>query len=268
MTPGDRSSPTWTVSCASVDRPHAARHLLCRSRPVPARPRTDLVPGMDLRGAHGGGPRPRKLRHGRGRRPPDRDRTRRRRSDPGAAQRLPAPRLARVQRPFPAPPDTASSARITSGRTNSTGPSRCTCGGRRHRCRQPRPLTSRLRDRRRLDDLRLAGGRTCGLLADAVVHRRVPRPVRAGTARIAAQSVTVEEANWKLVMENNRECHHCRGNHPELCTSFPEAPLHTGGATADDARALETSSHAARPTGSRVTSSRRPTTSSERCGCR
>ena len=64
-------------------------------------------------------------------------------------------------------------------------------------------------------------------------------PFELGTAQIAARSVTVEEANWKLVMENNRECHHCRGNHPELCTSFPEAPLHTGGATAADARALE-----------------------------
>ena len=64
-------------------------------------------------------------------------------------------------------------------------------------------------------------------------------PFELGTARVAAQSVTVEEANWKLVMENNRECHHCRGSHPELCASFPEAPLHTGGATADDARALE-----------------------------
>jgi Rieske 2Fe-2S family protein len=40
-------------------------------------------------------------------------------------------------------------------------------------------------------------------------------------------------------MENNRECHHCRGNHPELCTSFPEEPLHTGGATAEEVRALE-----------------------------
>jgi len=64
-------------------------------------------------------------------------------------------------------------------------------------------------------------------------------PFDLGAARIAARSVTVEEANWKLVMENNRECHHCRGNHPELCASFPEAPLHTGGATADDHRALE-----------------------------
>lgn len=64
-------------------------------------------------------------------------------------------------------------------------------------------------------------------------------PFDLGRARIAATSVTVEEGNWKLVMENNRECHHCRGNHPELCTSFPEEPLHTGGATDEERRALE-----------------------------
>ena len=60
-----------------------------------------------------------------------------------------------------------------------------------------------------------------------------------GRAQIAATSVTVEEGNWKLVVENNRECHHCRSSHPELCVSFPEEPLHTGGATADDVRALD-----------------------------
>ncbi len=57
-------------------------------------------------------------------------------------------------------------------------------------------------------------------------------------ARVAASSVTVEAGNWKLVMENNRECHHCRGAHPELTTSFPEEPLHTGGHSSDDADAL------------------------------
>jgi Rieske 2Fe-2S family protein len=64
-------------------------------------------------------------------------------------------------------------------------------------------------------------------------------PFRLGTARVAARSVTIEQANWKLVMENNRECHHCRASHPELCVSFPEEPLHTGGASDADARALE-----------------------------
>lgn len=32
----------------------------------------------------------------------------------------------------------------------------------------------------------------------------------------------IEHANWKLVMENNRECYHCEAGHPELtCTFFP-----------------------------------------------
>ncbi len=42
-------------------------------------------------------------------------------------------------------------------------------------------------------------------------------------ARLAAQSTLVEKANWKLVMENARECYHCVGQHPELSRSFPIA---------------------------------------------
>lgn len=34
--------------------------------------------------------------------------------------------------------------------------------------------------------------------------------------RVAVQDELVEDANWKLVMENNRECYHCDANHPEL----------------------------------------------------
>ncbi len=41
-------------------------------------------------------------------------------------------------------------------------------------------------------------------------------------AKVAAQVDLVEDANWKLVMENNRECYHCEVGHPELtCTFFP-----------------------------------------------
>jgi Rieske 2Fe-2S family protein len=35
---------------------------------------------------------------------------------------------------------------------------------------------------------------------------------------IARHSYTVQ-ANWKTVIENNRECYHCRGNHPEFLQS-------------------------------------------------
>lgn len=40
-------------------------------------------------------------------------------------------------------------------------------------------------------------------------------------AKIAYQSTLVEHANWKLVMENARECYHCGSGHPELARSFP-----------------------------------------------
>ncbi|WP_375003563.1 SRPBCC family protein [Aeromicrobium sp. CTD01-1L150] len=41
-------------------------------------------------------------------------------------------------------------------------------------------------------------------------------------AKVATQVDLVEPANWKLVMENNRECYHCEAGHPELtCTFFP-----------------------------------------------
>ena len=46
--------------------------------------------------------------------------------------------------------------------------------------------------------------------------------------KVAAQNTIVENGNWKLVWENNRECYHCAANHPELCRTFPEAPSVTG----------------------------------------
>jgi Rieske 2Fe-2S family protein len=53
-------------------------------------------------------------------------------------------------------------------------------------------------------------------------------PHRLGEAKVAYESTIVEKGNWKLVWENNRECYHCAGNHPELCRSYPEAPTVTG----------------------------------------
>ena len=35
-------------------------------------------------------------------------------------------------------------------------------------------------------------------------------------AKVAHQTDLVEHGNWKLTMENNRECYHCGANHPEL----------------------------------------------------
>jgi len=39
--------------------------------------------------------------------------------------------------------------------------------------------------------------------------------------KLAYESVLVEKGNWKLVMENARECYHCATSHPELAESFP-----------------------------------------------
>ncbi|MHA6908908.1 aromatic ring-hydroxylating oxygenase subunit alpha [Ralstonia pseudosolanacearum] len=38
--------------------------------------------------------------------------------------------------------------------------------------------------------------------------------------KIAFESEIIENGNWKLVIENNRECYHCAGTHPELTASF------------------------------------------------
>ncbi|MCC5999594.1 MAG: aromatic ring-hydroxylating dioxygenase subunit alpha [Pararhodobacter sp.] len=44
-------------------------------------------------------------------------------------------------------------------------------------------------------------------------------------ARVAFSSTIVERGNWKLVIENNRECYHCSGAHPALCRTFSDNPL-------------------------------------------
>jgi Rieske 2Fe-2S family protein len=40
-------------------------------------------------------------------------------------------------------------------------------------------------------------------------------------AKLAYESTVVVHANWKLVMENARECYHCAVRHPELALTFP-----------------------------------------------
>lgn len=58
---------------------------------------------------------------------------------------------------------------------------------------------------------------------DVFVDRLAPylEPHGLAQAKVAAQVDLMEIGNWKLVMENNRECYHCDG-HPELsCSFFP-----------------------------------------------
>ena len=64
--------------------------------------------------------------------------------------------------------------------------------------------------------------------------------------KVAVQDDLIEDANWKLVMENNRECYHCDSNHPELIACLGTngfgkgLPEDAGGAGAlDDARFVE-----------------------------
>lgn len=40
--------------------------------------------------------------------------------------------------------------------------------------------------------------------------------------KVAFQSELIEEGNWKLTLENNRECYHCEGNHPQLTVPLSE----------------------------------------------
>ena len=47
-------------------------------------------------------------------------------------------------------------------------------------------------------------------------------PHQPARTKVAFVSTVVEEANWKLVIENNRECYHCAANHPELLVTFAE----------------------------------------------
>lgn len=55
-------------------------------------------------------------------------------------------------------------------------------------------------------------------LAEAMEPRLSPYGLR--DAKVAFETDLVEDGNWKLTMENNRECYHCSANHPELCVSF------------------------------------------------
>ena len=49
-------------------------------------------------------------------------------------------------------------------------------------------------------------------------------PYQLPKTKIACQKDIIEACNWKLVIENNRECLHCNANHPELLV-----PLHNEG---------------------------------------
>lgn len=65
-------------------------------------------------------------------------------------------------------------------------------------------------------------------------------PHRLAEARVAFESTIIEEGNWKLVWENNRECYHCAVNHPELARVYPDTPTITSvSGAADDPNIVE-----------------------------
>ncbi|MGP3698876.1 aromatic ring-hydroxylating oxygenase subunit alpha [Rhodobacter sp. NSM] len=53
---------------------------------------------------------------------------------------------------------------------------------------------------------------------------RYSAPHRLEDLKVAHRSSIIENGNWKLVMENNRECYHCAGSHPALCRTFNDDP--------------------------------------------
>ncbi|SAK92411.1 Rieske (2Fe-2S) domain-containing protein [Caballeronia calidae] len=55
-------------------------------------------------------------------------------------------------------------------------------------------------------------------LDDTMAPRFAPYDLQ--NTKIAFESEIIENGNWKLVIENNRECYHCAGTHPELTASF------------------------------------------------
>jgi Rieske 2Fe-2S family protein len=55
-------------------------------------------------------------------------------------------------------------------------------------------------------------------LVEVIEPRLTPYDIR--NAKVAFQTDLIEKGNWKLTLENNRECYHCSANHPELCVSF------------------------------------------------
>jgi len=65
-----------------------------------------------------------------------------------------------------------------------------------------------------------------------------------GDLKVAHRSRIVEGGNWKLVLENNRECYHCAGSHPALCRTFSDDPDLVG--SDDSLSSPEGAAHVAR----------------------
>ena len=88
---------------------------------------------------------------------------------------------------------------------------------------------------------------------DVMAARMAPylAPHDLKNAKVAFEKDIIEPGNWKLTMENNRECYHCAGNHPELTVPLfaygfgfaPEELDEHGRKEAEDYAKLVTTSH-------------------------
>ena len=79
----------------------------------------------------------------------------------------------------------------------------------------------------------------------AAAARPFLAPHDLANAKVAFESTIVEEGNWKLVLENNRECYHCSGSHPALCRTFSDDPRLTA-PDGEDGATGEVEAHRAR----------------------
>jgi Rieske 2Fe-2S family protein len=57
-------------------------------------------------------------------------------------------------------------------------------------------------------------------MATAIGPYLLPHDI--ANSKVAFQKDIIEDGNWKLTMENNRECYHCLANHPELTVPLLE----------------------------------------------
>ena len=80
-------------------------------------------------------------------------------------------------------------------------------------------------------------------MARAVSPRLAPHDLR--NTKVAQQIDLIEEGNWKLTMENNRECYHCAGNHPELSASYSKFSVGFAPDPGDEAEVTAAAAYAA-----------------------
>lgn len=64
------------------------------------------------------------------------------------------------------------------------------------------------------------------------------RPFDLASCKVAHQVDVLEKGNWKLVLENGRECYHCNAKHPDLMRCFRDITAFAGPDALADAQRL------------------------------